>query len=71
MSNELEKRAASYVANTDAHEIKKGIAEVSLTLGGGGLALWVVAGILPIFTLPMILFLLVIFGAVVYPKGGK
>lgn len=71
MSKDLVQRGASYIEKHNDHEIKKGIAEVALTTGGGGLALWVVAGFLPFITLPMILVALVILGAVVYPKGSK
>jgi hypothetical protein len=69
MSNELVKRGAGYLAKNDDNAIKRGIAEVSLTAGGGGLALWVLAGVLPFITLPMILMALVVFGVVIYPKG--
>lgn len=69
MSNELVKRGANYVDKHSDHEIRKGVAEVALTAGGGGLALWVTAAFLPIVTLPMLLIALVILGIVVYPKN--
>lgn len=69
MSSELAKRGAGYLAKNDDNAIRRGIAEVSLTAGGGGLALWLVAGMLPFITLPMILIALVVLGILVYPKG--
>lgn len=71
MSNELVKRGASYVDSHSDHEIRKGIAEVALTAGGGGIVLMLTAAFLPFITLPMLLIALVVLGIVVYPKGQK
>lgn len=69
MSNDIVKRGAGYVTKHSDNEIRKGVAEVALTAGGGGLALWVAAGVLPFITLPMLLVALVVLGFVVYPKN--
>lgn len=65
MSNELVRAAQKHIATTDDSTLKKEAGKGLAVIGGGGLALWGVAGFLsfvPLISLPLLLILSVVLG---------
>lgn len=69
MSKEMSLHTANYLAKRSDGEVTKDVGKMMVAAGGSGLALMTVAAILPFISLPMLLVLLVISGAVVWNKG--
>jgi hypothetical protein len=69
MSKELVRSGQKYLATHDDSTIKREAGKGLVTVGGGGLALSVLAGMLPIVTLPVLLFIVVVLGGYLWVKG--
>lgn len=62
MSNELVRSGQKYLASSSSNGLKRDAGKGLVTVGGGGLVLWTIAGALPFITLPLLLILAVVLG---------
>lgn len=67
MSNELTRLAASTIAKSD-DSLSRSTGKTLVTVGVGSGALWLVAGMLPLITFPMLMVLAVLAGIWFYAK---